>query len=157
MFRHEDNQRLFIESASVMNKKAASAASLEELNDLAESQEAALANVTWHILAFALQMTVDSSAIVKVTVPDEFLDPIMSEIMAGRLGKTMENQRFAFSMSCLRVFVVCWRVDWHSQVDPVLLPTSNTVMDRKAWIVCGIFQTRASEILQRRQRDSASC
>jgi len=49
---------------------------VQELNDLAESQEAALANVT---------------------VPDEFLDPIMSEIM----------------------------------VDPVLLPTSNTVMDRK--------------------------
>eukprot|EP00434_Breviolum_minutum_P034271 symbB.v1.2.030326.t1/scaffold3400.1/size59204/2 len=48
----------------------------KELNDLAESQEAALANVT---------------------VPDDFLDPIMSEIM----------------------------------VDPVLLPTSNTVMDRK--------------------------
>ena len=49
---------------------------VQELNDLAESQEAALANVT---------------------VPDDFLDPIMSEIM----------------------------------VDPVLLPTSNTVMDRK--------------------------
>ncbi|CAK8987151.1 unnamed protein product [Durusdinium trenchii] len=49
---------------------------VQELNDLAESQEAALANVT---------------------VPDDFLDPIMSEIM----------------------------------VDPVLLPTSNTIMDRK--------------------------
>eukprot|EP00439_Symbiodinium_sp_Y106_P007963 s904_g1.t1 len=52
---------------------------VQELNDLAESQEAALANVS---------------------VPDEFLDPIMSEIM----------------------------------VDPVLLPTSSTIMDRKAGI-----------------------
>lgn len=49
---------------------------VQELNDLAESQEAALANVS---------------------VPDEFLDPIMSEIM----------------------------------VDPVFLPTSSTIMDRK--------------------------
>merc|ERR1712113_782010 len=49
---------------------------VKELNDLAVSQEAALANVS---------------------VPDNFLDPIMSEIME----------------------------------DPVLLPTSNTIMDRK--------------------------
>merc|ERR1712039_48594 len=49
---------------------------VKELNDLAASQEAALANVT---------------------VPDNYLDPIMSEIME----------------------------------DPVLLPTSNTIIDRK--------------------------
>ncbi|CAE8655499.1 unnamed protein product, partial [Polarella glacialis] len=49
---------------------------VQELNELAASQEAALANVT---------------------IPDEFLDPIMSDIM----------------------------------VDPVMLPTSNTIMDRK--------------------------
>merc|ERR1712187_823580 len=49
---------------------------VQELNELAKSQEAALASVT---------------------VPDNYLDPIMSEIM----------------------------------VDPVLLPTSNTIMDRK--------------------------
>merc|ERR1712060_1037453 len=49
---------------------------VQELNQLASSQEAALANVT---------------------IPDEYLDPIMSEIME----------------------------------DPVLLPTSNTIMDRK--------------------------
>merc|ERR1719450_190475 len=49
---------------------------VKELNDLAVSQEAALANVT---------------------VPDNYLDPIMSDIME----------------------------------DPVLLPTSNTIMDRK--------------------------
>merc|ERR1719254_70085 len=47
-----------------------------DLNKLAASQEAALANIT---------------------IPDEFLDPIMSEIME----------------------------------DPVLLPTSNNIMDRK--------------------------
>lgn len=49
---------------------------VNELNELAKSQEAALANVT---------------------IPDEYLDPIMAEIME----------------------------------DPVLLPTSNTIMDRK--------------------------
>lgn len=49
---------------------------VQELNELAKSQEAALANVQ---------------------VPDEYLDPIMQEIM----------------------------------VDPVLLPTSKTIMDRK--------------------------
>merc|ERR1712007_29327 len=49
---------------------------VKELNELASSQEAALANVT---------------------VPDNYLDPIMSEIME----------------------------------DPVLLPTSKTIMDRK--------------------------
>merc|ERR1711933_506721 len=49
---------------------------VKELNDLATSREAALASVT---------------------IPDTYLDPIMSEIME----------------------------------DPVLLPTSNTVMDRK--------------------------
>merc|ERR1712113_383020 len=49
---------------------------VKELNDLAVSQEAALANVT---------------------IPDNYLDPIMSDIME----------------------------------DPVLLPTSNNIMDRK--------------------------
>jgi hypothetical protein len=49
---------------------------VKELNELAKSQEAALANIT---------------------IPDNYLDPIMSDIME----------------------------------DPVLLPTSNTIMDRK--------------------------
>jgi len=76
--------KTFMKAVSILKREQMISANMlkdfesfvQELNELAANQEAAMANVE---------------------IPDEFLDPIMSEIMA----------------------------------DPVLLPTSNNIMDRK--------------------------